>query len=101
MAALTNSGARLRARQETGRLVAAVCAAPLALVAHGVFPDRARTCHPSVAERVGVTEVRPLIEDGPLVTGPGPGACFEVALAVVARLQGHERAAEVRGPLML
>lgn len=97
-------GALLREREREGRLVAAICAAPRALQDHGVFGGRRMTCHPSVRAVVsahGTVTDAPVVEDGPLVTSRGPGTAFTFALTLVARLAGVEKAAEVRGPLVL
>ena len=98
-------GERLRLQAREGRLVAAICAAPLAFQAHQVFAGRAMTCHPSVASRIamhGKLEQRlPVVEDGNLITSQGPGTAFLFALAVVRRLMGDPRAAEVERGLTL
>jgi len=49
----------------------------------------------------GTSDVRAFVRDGTLFTGNGPGACFELALALVEALMGRERAASVRAPMML
>lgn len=97
-------GRLLRAQEAAGRTIAAICAAPIALVAHGVCAGRRLTSHPSVRERVashGIYVEDPVVEDGPLVTSRGPGTAFAFALALVRRLSGSERAAAVRQPMML
>lgn len=97
-------GALLRERERTGGLVGAICAAPRALQDHGVFAGRRMTCHPSVRDVVsahGTHVDAPVVEDGNLVTSQGPGTAFAFALALVARLAGPAKAAEVRGPLAL
>lgn len=101
LAASSAVGAWLRAQESSGRLVAAVCAGPIALATHGVFVGRDRTAHPSVASRAEVSDVRALVRDGTLFTGNGPGACFDLALTLVEALMGRERAASVRAPMML
>lgn len=98
-------GERLKTHAREGRLVAAICAAPLAFLSHQVFAGRAMTCHPSVASRIamhGKLEQRlPVVEDGNLITSQGPGTAFLFALAVVRRLMGEPRAAEVERGLTL
>jgi protein DJ-1 len=104
LAASTQVGELLRSREASGELVAAICAAPLALQKHGVFGGRAMTCHPGVEAIVklhGVASPGTVVDDGNLVTSRGPGTAFEFALALVARLVGPERAAAVRAPMML
>ena len=97
-------GDLLRAQVAAGRLVAAICAAPIALHAHGVFAGSRMTCHPSVNDVVaahGRLVESPVVVDGQLLTSQGPGTAFLFALALVERLRGAETAAKVRGPMML
>jgi protein DJ-1 len=97
-------GDLLREQVAAGRLVAAICAAPSALRAHGVFTGSRMTCHPSVNDVVGAhgrLVEGPVVADGQLLTSQGPGTAFLFALALVERLRGAETAAKVRGPLML
>jgi protein DJ-1 len=86
------------------RVVAAICAAPTALLAHGVALGSHLTSHPSVRELLRdeyeVSDDR-VVEDGRLVTSQGPGTSFEFALALVARLCGSDVARQVRGPMVL
>lgn len=86
--------ARLRRQREEGRLVCAICAAPTVLEAAGVLEDEDVTCYPSCASemRRPVRHEVPVIADGQVVTGQGPGAAVLFALAVLARLV-DERAA--------
>jgi putative intracellular protease/amidase len=45
-------GAMLRAQADAGRVVAAICAAPIALAAHRIAPATTVTSHPSVQKRL-------------------------------------------------
>jgi protein DJ-1 len=97
-------GERLRAHSRDGRIVAAICAAPLAFQAHQVFAGRSMTCHPTVASRIaayGKLERANVVEDGNLITSQGPGTSFLFALAIVRRVVGEPRAAEVERGLVL
>lgn len=98
-------GERLKTFSREGRLVAAICAAPLALQAHQVFAGRAMTCHPSVASRIAMfgklDQRSPVVEDGNLITSQGPGTSFLFALTIVRRVMGETRAAEVERGLVL
>lgn len=70
----------VRSMHAAGKMVAAICAAPLALEAAGVIKDRRVTCYPSVKlELVSAAEVCdcPAVTDGNIVTGRGPGAALE------------------------
>jgi protein DJ-1 len=98
-------GALLRKRAANDELTGAICAAPGALAAHGVFGGRAMTAHPSVHPVVAahgrLDADAPVVVDGSLVTSQGPGTAFAFGLALVARLLGDDKAREVRGPLVL
>lgn len=101
-------GDLLRSFALTQRVVGAICAAPTALVKHGVFVGRRMTCHPSVrdivwmhAEISRTGPVEPVVEDRNLITGSGPGTSFKFALAIASRLVGAERVRGVTPPLML
>jgi protein DJ-1 len=97
-------GDLLRAQVAAGRLVAAICAAPIALRAHGVFAGSRMTCHPSVNDVVaahGRLVDAPVVTDGQLLTSQGPGTALLFALALVERLRGAKTAAKVRAPMML
>jgi protein DJ-1 len=100
-------GELLKGQLGAGRVLAAVCAAPTAFVAHGIGGGRRMTSHPGVREVVAA-HCAPspyvedaVVEDGPIVTSRGPGTCFEFALRLVQRLVGDDAAAHVRSPLMV
>lgn len=97
-------GEWLRSQASAGRTVAAICAAPIVLRAHGVFPGRRMTCHPSVNEIVsahGILTEGAVVADGVLITSQGPGTSFAFALALVERLCGRLVAEQVRAPMIL
>lgn len=84
----------------SGKLVAAVCAAPIALEAAGVLEGKRATSYPGnplpsakfVEERV--------VEDGNIVTSRGPGTSMAFALKLVERLSGHETAQKTAEKLL-
>jgi protein DJ-1 len=97
-------GELLRRYEAEERLVATICAAAIALARHGVFGGKRMTAHPTVHDIVtphGELVHARVVEDGQLVTSQGPGTAFDFALALVARLLGPEKAAEVRAPMRL
>lgn len=97
-------GERLRKQASEGKLVAAICAGPLAFVSHQVFAGRSMTCHPSVASRIamyGKLVQQPLVEDGNLITSQGPGTAFLFALTLVHKLVGQPRTGDVERGLIL
>ncbi|HEX2882636.1 MAG TPA: DJ-1 family glyoxalase III [Polyangiaceae bacterium] len=97
-------GQLLKDFEHSGRLVGALCAAPTALQAHGVFAGRRMTSYPSFHAQLaahGAIEQQRVVQDGNLITSQGPGTAFEFALAIVAKLVGADRAAQIEGPLLL
>jgi len=71
-----------------GKLVAAVCAAPIALEAAGVLAGKRATAYPGnrLASATQVDER--VVEDGDVITSRGPGTAMAFALRVVERLSG-------------
>lgn len=89
----------IRRTMETGRLVAAICAAPAVVLGeHGLLAGRSFTCYPGFENRVtsGSFSTERVVEDGNLITSRGPGTAAEFAFAVAARLAGEEGASMLR-----
>ena len=82
---------------EKGKPIAAICAAPMVLGKLGLLKGKKATCYPGFeqylegAECVGEHVVR----DGNIITGMGPGAAMEFALAIVELLAGKEKVDEL------
>jgi protein DJ-1 len=96
-------GELLKEQDLSGRMVAAICAAPIALQAHGVFEGRKLTSHPSVKsimEEWGRYSEHPVEADGNLITSRGPGTAFAFALRIVGALTDAEQMVQVRAPMM-
>lgn len=89
----------VREMHAAGKLVAAICAAPIALEAAGVLKGRRCTCYPGVAgELKSAAEVlaEPAVTDGQLVTGRGPGAALEFGFALGIALGKAEQVSSLR-----
>ncbi len=92
----------VRAMQGEEKLVAAICAAPIALEAAGALSGRRVTCYPGVeGELKSAAEVvaEPAVTDGLLVTGRGPGAALEFGFALGVALGKAEQVVELRGSM--
>src|SRR5512145_1446593 len=73
-------------QHQSGRIVAAICAAPIALEAAGILRGKAATSYPGYAlESADYREDRVVI-DGNIVTSRGPGTALEFALTLVEQL---------------
>lgn len=93
----------LRRRRETVALLASVCTGSLVYAAAGLLRDRPATTHWSaldlLAELDSTVRIRPeerFVDDGDMVTAAGVSAGIDMALHLVARLAGPQRAREVR-----
>lgn len=89
----------------TGKLVAAICAAP-AVVLHGacdILKGRRFTCYPGLESKVtgaSFSEAR-VVVDGNLITSRSAGTSGEFSRAIVAALLGEEEAAELARKVLL
>ncbi|MDD4872189.1 MAG: DJ-1/PfpI family protein [Kiritimatiellae bacterium] len=88
---------------KNGKIVAAICAAPLVLQAAGVLEDRKVTCHPAVAREMKIPEVTddPVVVDGKIVTSRGAGTAFEFSLAIIEMVNGPAKADSVASEIVL
>uniref|UniRef100_A0A8C6UJB1 protein deglycase n=1 Tax=Neogobius melanostomus TaxID=47308 RepID=A0A8C6UJB1_9GOBI len=95
-------------KDQDGRkgLIAAICAGPTALLAHGIGFGSTVTTHPAMKEKMMAgdhykySEAR-VQKDGHYITSRGPGTSFEFALTIVEELMGAEVAAQVKAPLLV
>jgi len=84
----------LRRQHEVGGLLAAICAAPIALGKAGVLRGRRATCYPSFEEQLigAETSQARIVQDGTIHTSRGPGTALDFALHLAGVLVGEERA---------
>ncbi|KAJ3023080.1 UNVERIFIED_CONTAM: hypothetical protein HDU68_008807 [Siphonaria sp. JEL0065] len=108
-AASTDLHSLLRSFESSGRIIAAICAAPIALAPAQVAKDKRITSHPSMKTQLQESkwfkeyagDEERVVVDGNLITSRGPGTSFEFALSIVKKLVGVEKANEVAGPMVL
>ena len=93
----------LRRQHESGRTVAAICAAPIALGRAGVLEGRRATCYPGFEDQmIGASRSTDrVVADENIVTSRGPGTAFDFALMLVARLVDEETAEALRDGMLL
>jgi len=94
----TDSRVRELARRqaESGRWLAAICAAPLVLHDAGLLAGRHYTAHPSAAgELPDLDADSAVVEDGTIITSRGAGTAFDFALHLIARLFSPEVARRI------
>lgn len=86
-----------------GKIVAAICAAPLVLGGLGLLKGRKATCYPGFEPTlIGANVTSEIVEqDGHVITGKGPGLVFDFGLALVAALKSKSAAEEVAAGILL
>ena len=86
-------------QRERDQWVAALCAAPTALQAHGWLGQSARiVCHPTVQAQFPATQIQDgarVVVDGRLITSIAAGSAMEFAYEIVLQLRGKEAIAKV------
>ncbi len=77
-----------------GKLIGAICAAPLVLGGLGLLKGKTATCYPGVEEKlIGANPTgSPLEVDGNIVTAKGVGAAMKFALQLVTMLKSTDEA---------
>ena len=85
------------------KLIAAICAGPTVLAAHGVGKSKKVTCYPSVKGKIQdyVYSEDNVVRDGNIVTSRGPGTAFDFALEIVNILVGQDEANKLKGDMLL
>ncbi|CAN8016963.1 unnamed protein product [Ixodes persulcatus] len=105
LAASATVGKILKDQEKSGRLVAAICAAPIALKSHGVGCGKQITSHPSKKDEVAAGDYKysesRVVVDGQLITSRGPGTAFEFALAIVEKLENKQAADKLISPMLV
>src|SRR5277367_6628880 len=92
-------GGWLARQRERGQWVAAICAAPTALLAHGwLRPEQKITGHPSVQSQFPAGQIQVgqrVVIDGKLITSLAAGSAMEFAYEIVRQLRGPDAVAKV------
>ena len=78
----------LQRQKEEGRLICAICAAPIVLVEAGVLdPGQHITCYPTCIMELDRTSANvPVVADGNVITGQAPGSAMLFSLIVLHAL---------------
>ncbi len=94
----------LQAFYDAGGRVAAICASPMVLGGLGILRGRRATCYPGFEKYLdgAVLETdRPVVVDGNVVTGRGPGLTLDFALTLVELLAGRQQRDRVAAQLLV
>lgn len=98
-------GKVLKEQESSGRLIAAICAAPLALQAHKIALGKSLTSYPSVKDKLTAdykyVDDKVVVQDGQLITSRGPGTAYQFGLELSKVLVGEEKTKQVQKGLLL
>ncbi|WP_297328920.1 DJ-1 family glyoxalase III [uncultured Bacteroides sp.] len=88
---------------EKNKPIAAICAAPMVLGKLGLLKGKKATCYPGFEEFLEGAEYTGAIleKDGNILTGRGPGAAMDFALAAVELLKGKEKVQELKDAMLI
>lgn len=94
----------LKEAYEKGKIVSAICAAPMVLEKAGVLASKDFTMYPGMegyAPSGNYKDNKFVVKDGSVITGAGPAATFDYAFEILANLQGQEIANQVAQGMLL
>ncbi|XP_020811498.1 protein dj-1beta [Drosophila serrata] len=95
----------LKAHEDNGKLIAAICAAPTVLAKHGIATGKSLTSYPSMKEQLvdkySYVEGELVVQDGNLITSRGPGTAYNFALKIAEELVGKQKVQEVAKGLLV
>lgn len=86
--------AQVDAFYQSGKYIAAICAAPSILGHRGILQGRKACCYPSFEDHLTGAEVTDaaVSVDGKVITSRGMGCAIDFALAIITQLCGKEEA---------
>lgn len=86
-----------------GKLTGAICAAPYVLANAGILKGKKATAYPGFQQKMGdiVYEEKSVVSDGTVLTSRGPGTALCFALAIVEKLAGSDRAAQIKAGMLI
>ncbi|RKY07478.1 MAG: DJ-1 family protein [Planctomycetota bacterium] len=94
----------LKSQKQTGRLYAAICAAPtVALAPHGLLDGKKATGYPSCADALpNRTQANQrVVIDGNCITSQGPATALEFAIELARQLFDDARAGQVAEAMLV
>ena len=92
---LTNSN-------NSGKFLAAVCAAPSILGALGILEGKNATCYPGFEEKLtgAKYQKKPVIRDGNIITSRGMGTCIDFSGEIITALDSAKKAEEIKAKII-
>ncbi|MBQ8277293.1 MAG: DJ-1/PfpI family protein [Bacteroidaceae bacterium] len=86
-----------------GRLIAAICAAPMVIGNLGILKGRKATCYPGFEDtlRDAIVSDKTVECDGHIITGKGLGAVIDFAFTIAARFKDLDDLAALKSDMIL
>lgn len=94
------ASAMARAFADQGKILAAICAAPVILQDAGLLNGNQFTAHSSTRDALPDAIDERVVIDPPLITSRGAGTSLDFALAIISTLLGQEAADQVASSIM-
>jgi 4-methyl-5(b-hydroxyethyl)-thiazole monophosphate biosynthesis len=93
----------IKSFSQKGKLVGAICAAPIVLAGAGILKGKHATSYPTYKDKVGdvIYEEKTVVVDGNVLTSRGPGTALYFGLAIVERLAGKEKAQKIKEAMLI
>ena len=85
------------------KVIAAICAAPLALFKHNLLKTQSFTCYPSIQKMIDNPNYQGnfnVVEDGHIITSRGPATALEFAFYLVRIFMGEQKAKEIQEEML-
>ena len=85
-----------------GKNIAAICAAPMVLGAHGILKGKKATIYPGIEDKLigAIPTGEAVTVDGNIITGMGPAKAMEFALALLMQLKGENIRNQIAAELL-
>ncbi len=90
----------IRLLADNGKMIAAICAAPLLLAKLGILDDKKATVYPGLEKHLDRPRDDKVVIDGNIITSQGPGTAIDFSLSIVQYLVGKATATKIRKELL-
>lgn len=92
----------IKEANEKEKLVAAICAGPIALERAGIIEGKKVTSYPGFGEELksALYEEKPVVRDGNIVTARGPALAVDFAIEIVKYLLNEDKAEELKKDIL-
>lgn len=85
---------------KNGKIVAAICGAPLILAKLGLLKDKKATAYPGLEKNFDRPRADAVVVDGNYITSRGPGTAIKFALKIVEMMLGKEKMLKLQAEII-